>query len=121
MEGLIHRAFLHVDVLGPHVQEGHFDLVGPNGDIILPSEWESVVEPGWNITMHMWPMVETPIRGQVPPPPYSGARMVPPGVDPQGATASAIAVDAEPPRVKRKAGGSRALRWMVGTLSKSGK
>lgn len=66
MEDLIKQAFLHVDAIGPHVQEGHYDLVGPNGEIILPSVWERVVEPDWNITMHMWPMDKAPLRNQIP-------------------------------------------------------
>lgn len=65
MEELIKQAFLHVDVIGPHVQEGHYDLVGPNGEIILPSVWERVVEPDWSITMHMWPMDKVPLRGHM--------------------------------------------------------
>jgi hypothetical protein len=60
MEDLIRQAFLHVDVIGQHVAEGHYDLVGPNGDIILPQVWETVVEPDWTITMHMWPIPEKP-------------------------------------------------------------
>ncbi|XDG05960.1 hypothetical protein ABKA04_005575 [Annulohypoxylon sp. FPYF3050] len=36
MEELIKQAFLHVDIIGPHVQAGHYDLIGPNGEIILP-------------------------------------------------------------------------------------
>ncbi|KAM7185897.1 hypothetical protein V8F20_011601 [Naviculisporaceae sp. PSN 640] len=65
MEELIKQAFLHVEVIGPHVQEGHYDLVDQNGEIILPSVWEKVVEPDWSITMHMWPMDKTPpLRGQ---------------------------------------------------------
>lgn len=60
MEDLIRQAFLHVDIIGPHVAEGHYDLLGPNGDIILPRVWETVVEPDWTITMHMWPMPEPP-------------------------------------------------------------
>jgi len=67
MEDLIKQAFLHVDVIGPHVQEGHYDLLGPNGEIILPSVWEKVVEPDWAITMHMWPMDKNPLRGAPPP------------------------------------------------------
>ncbi len=63
MEELIKQAFLHVDVIGPHVQEGHYDLIGPNGEIILPSVWEKVVQPDWAITMHMWPMDKAPLRG----------------------------------------------------------
>lgn len=58
MEELIRQAFLHIEVIGPHVAEGHYDLVGPNGDIILPQVWETVIEPDWTITMHMWPIPE---------------------------------------------------------------
>jgi hypothetical protein len=66
MEELIKQAFLHVDLIGPHVQEGHYDLIGPNGEIILPSVWEKVIEPDWSVTMHMWPMDKIPLRGHVP-------------------------------------------------------
>ena len=66
MDELIKQAFLHVDVIGPHVQEGHYDLIGPNGEIILPTVWEKVVQPDWAITMHMWPMDKTPLRNQHP-------------------------------------------------------
>lgn len=60
MEELIKQAFLHVEVIGPHVAEGHYDLIGPNGEIILPQVWETMIEPDWAITMHMWPMPEPP-------------------------------------------------------------
>lgn len=60
MEDLIRQAFLHVEVIGPHVADGHYDLVGPNGEIILPQVWETMIEPDWAITMHMWPMPEPP-------------------------------------------------------------
>ncbi|KAL5350032.1 hypothetical protein ACLOAV_005068 [Pseudogymnoascus australis] len=68
MEDLIKQAFLHVDVIGPHVQDGHYDLIGPNGEIILPQVWETMIEPDWAITMHMWPMPEPP-KPEAPPPP----------------------------------------------------
>jgi len=55
---LIKQAFLHVDVIGQHVAEGHYDLIGPNNEIILPAVWETVIEPDWAITMHMWPIPE---------------------------------------------------------------
>ncbi|PMD42929.1 hypothetical protein L207DRAFT_382161, partial [Hyaloscypha variabilis F] len=45
MEELIKQAFLHIDVIGPHVAEGHYDLVNPDGEIILPQAWELSVEP----------------------------------------------------------------------------
>ncbi|KAJ6438680.1 kinetoplast-associated protein KAP [Purpureocillium lavendulum] len=63
MEELIKQAFLHVDVIGPHVQQGHYDLIGPNGEIILPSVWERVVQPDWSIKMTMWPVESRPQPG----------------------------------------------------------
>ncbi|KAK2768792.1 hypothetical protein FQN54_000648 [Arachnomyces sp. PD_36] len=75
MEELIRQAFLHVEVIGPHVAEGHYDLVGPNGDIILPQVWETVVEPDWTITMHMWPIPEKP-KDPEPPPPEDDAAVI---------------------------------------------
>lgn len=58
MEELIKQAFLHVEAIGPHVAKGHYDLIGPNGEIILPQVWETMVGPGCSVTMHMWPMPE---------------------------------------------------------------
>ncbi len=63
MEELIKQAFLHVEVIGPHVAEGHYDLIGPNGEIILPQVWETMIEPDWAITMHMWPIPEPKPQG----------------------------------------------------------
>ena len=63
MEELIRQAFLHVEGLGPHVAEGHYDLIGPNGEIILPRVWETTIEPDWSVSMHMWPMPEPPKPG----------------------------------------------------------
>jgi hypothetical protein len=97
MEDLIKQAFMQVDVLGPHVMEGHYDLIGPDGEIILPSVWEKVVQPDWAITMTMWPMDKMPPlhskmpggphmhgvpgkHGPMPPPP----RPMPQGMRPPG-------------------------------------
>lgn len=60
MENLIKQAFLHVDVIGGHVQEGHYDLMGPEGEIILPQVWDTMIKPDWEVSMHMWPIPETP-------------------------------------------------------------
>ncbi|CAK7211480.1 hypothetical protein SBRCBS47491_001140 [Sporothrix bragantina] len=84
MEELIKQAFVQVEAIGPHVQEGHYDLIGPNGEIILPSIWEKVVEPDWSVTMHMWPMDKTPpLRNGIP---MNGMHMhgIPPGAIPVG-------------------------------------
>jgi hypothetical protein len=71
MEALIHQAFLHVDVIGSHVHEGHYDLIGPDGEIILPQVWETMVKPDWSITMHMWPIASPP-KEKTPAPPPGG-------------------------------------------------
>lgn len=90
MEELIKQAFLHVDVIGPQVQVGYYDLIGPNGEIILPQVWEKVVEPDWQVTMEMWPMDRqaAPMGGR---PAGLGGHFMPggmsgrPGMPPQGA------------------------------------
>ena len=75
MEDLIRQAFLHVEIIGPHVAEGHYDLVGTNGEIILPQVWGTVIEPDMTITMHMWPMPEPP-KVEEAPPPEAGADVI---------------------------------------------
>ena len=52
---MIQQAFLHVDEFSDHVVNGRFDLVGPQGDIILPVAWDALVQPGWSVTMQMLP------------------------------------------------------------------
>lgn len=64
MEELIKQAFQSIEVIGPLVQRGMFDLIGPSGDIILPQVWDKVIEPDWQITMVMWPPAD---RGKFPP------------------------------------------------------
>lgn len=58
MENLIKQAFLHIDVIGEHVHQGHYDLMGPDGEIILPQVWDTMIQPDWEVSMHMWPMPE---------------------------------------------------------------
>ena len=58
MEELIREAFVHVDIIGPHIAEGHYDLIDSNGKIILPSAWEKNIKPDSTISMHLWPMPE---------------------------------------------------------------
>jgi hypothetical protein len=55
MKELIHQAFVHVAGLRAEVDAGHYDLLGPDGQVIYPPVWETVVEPGMKITMLMWP------------------------------------------------------------------
>jgi hypothetical protein len=60
MESLIKLAFLHIEVLGPHVIEGRYDLAGPDGKIILPQVRGVIIEPDSSITMHISPLPESP-------------------------------------------------------------
>ena len=69
MESLIKLAFLHVEVIGPHVIEGHYDPVSPDCRIIMPQVWEDVIEPDISITMHIWHLPESPPPPASPPPP----------------------------------------------------
>nr|KMM69756.1 hypothetical protein CPAG_06070 [Coccidioides posadasii RMSCC 3488] len=117
MEELIRQAFLHVDVIGQHVAEGHYDLV-----------WETVVEPDWTITMHMWPIPEKPKEPDPPPPPLPPPEPEEPAVLDVKPTAEDIVpeeADAEPlppPAVPKKPRpppipGAFAL-WMTGTRAR---
>jgi hypothetical protein len=73
MEDLIKQAFMHVDQFSQHVAEGHYDLIGPNGEIILPQVWENMIEPDWSVTMMMWPIPEKlPMPGPPPGHPLHG-------------------------------------------------
>ncbi|KAF5879024.1 putative tpr repeat protein oca3 protein [Botrytis fragariae] len=57
---LIKAAFLHVEIIGPHVSEGHYDIMNPAGEVILPQLWQDHVQPGWEISMSMWPIPGPP-------------------------------------------------------------
>jgi hypothetical protein len=67
MKGLIDQAFLHVDVIGPHVYYCRYDLVTEEGAIVLPQLWEATVKPGCTLKMHMWPLPAPPPRPRPPP------------------------------------------------------
>lgn len=99
MEDLIKQAFLNVDVIGPHVQEGHYDLIGPSGEIILPQAWEDVIEPDMAITMHMWPMPETNI---------SSNNNDDDGKSSRSASPTLVGMDGPPPSEPKKA-----RRWRL--------
>lgn len=62
MEGFIVQAFTNIEGFGPHVMNGHYDLEGPEGELIVKEIWRSTVQPGWQITMKMWPANSHPLR-----------------------------------------------------------
>ena len=58
MEELIQEAFIHINTIRPDVAEGRYDLVGPTGEIMSPHNWDSVIQPDWTVTMHMWSTIK---------------------------------------------------------------
>lgn len=55
MEELILRPIYLSDELNQHVKDGHYDLFGPDGEMISPQLWEERVQPDWTVRMRMWP------------------------------------------------------------------
>jgi hypothetical protein len=84
MKALIDQAFLHVNIIGSHVNEGHFDLINEDGKIILPDVFETMVSPGCKITQHMWPMPSPPNKRLVGGPPGPPGLPGPPPGRPRG-------------------------------------
>jgi hypothetical protein len=69
MESLISQAFAHVDELAEHVDKGHYDLLGPENEIIMPEFWDTAVEPGISIKMMLWEIKkEESTLEEIPPP-----------------------------------------------------
>ena len=56
MEQLLTHAFAHIDVVGEHVAQGHYDIIDPDGNIILPSLWDITVQPDWSVKQMLWPL-----------------------------------------------------------------
>ncbi|KAI9662253.1 MAG: hypothetical protein M1821_008419 [Bathelium mastoideum] len=132
MEDLICQAFQHVDVLGQHVLDGHYDLMGPSGEIVLPQVWHNVVEPDWSVTMHMWPLEElqskyppnevpkrTPSPPRPPPPPPLPLPWDPPPLipSPPSSPPPPLPILSQRPEKKER---DDLLRWMAGEGSSSG-
>ena len=57
---MIKETLLLVPNLNLRVADGEYDLFGPQEEILSPSNWESMIEPDWEITMRMWPNPERP-------------------------------------------------------------
>jgi hypothetical protein len=68
MSKLINQASEHIDALSPHVQSGHYDLIDPDGQIILPTLWDATVQPGCAVQQHLWPLPEGETEPKPPPP-----------------------------------------------------
>ena len=53
METLIKSAFLHSGQFSSRVEQGQYDLIGPDGNVILPEIWDMTVRPDITIEMIM--------------------------------------------------------------------
>jgi len=56
MEQKIKEALGQHDVLGLQILNGHYDVVGPTGSIIMPNCWRFIIEPGMDITLIILPV-----------------------------------------------------------------
>ncbi|OJD33617.1 kinetoplast-associated protein kap [Diplodia corticola] len=81
MEDLVKQAFAFDVSACQYVYRGQYDLIGPDGAIILPILWATTVQPGWTVTMqisrlglHTFDTSPSP-RQRVPPfrDPWTGA------------------------------------------------
>ena len=73
MEGLIIQAFAHIENLAHAVEDGRYDLLGPDKEVIMPDYWDQQVEPDMHVTMMLWPMPEKKDDDPEPvPPPLDG-------------------------------------------------
>ncbi|THW57432.1 hypothetical protein D6D20_07986 [Aureobasidium pullulans] len=59
MKTSVRRAFVNIEHIGPHVANGCYNLLSPDNEIILPSAWEMVIQPGWDIKMELWPLPDS--------------------------------------------------------------
>lgn len=59
MKTSVRRAFVNIEHIGSHVANGCYNLLSPDNEIILPSAWEMVIQPGWNIKMELWPLPDS--------------------------------------------------------------
>ncbi|RFN48803.1 hypothetical protein FIE12Z_6858 [Fusarium flagelliforme] len=56
MEQKIKEALGQHEVLGSQILNGHYDVVGPTGSIIMPNCWRFIIEPGMDITLIIPPI-----------------------------------------------------------------
>jgi len=59
MQKLLNRTFGTLDTID-HIEKGRYDLVCPNGDIILPLAWEHTIQPEWLVVMVLWTGLSNP-------------------------------------------------------------
>ena len=67
MSKLIQQSFAHRDASeGRDIIDGRYDLLGPDGGIVLQSLWESLVSTGWQVTMKLWEPTATGNNSKLP-------------------------------------------------------
>jgi hypothetical protein len=101
MEELIKIMFLHVEVIGPQVQAGHYDITDSKGNVVLPTLWKYSVKSTEEYSMSMWPMDD---RSKREAPGLLTSKMFPPPPPPppQGRPLRSGPPPPPPPAVTRK-------------------
>jgi hypothetical protein len=54
MEELLRQSFSVIESHRSRVNEGYYDLLGPNKEFISPEEWETMIKPGMVVSVHLW-------------------------------------------------------------------
>ncbi len=67
MEGLVRRRFTPDDAVGSKVYKREYDLLSPNGEIILSETWQLLIRPGWIVGMRLWTASQDEQRRTGPP------------------------------------------------------
>ena len=55
MEELIWQCDGNIPNVGDRMMEGQYYLLGPDGEMVMPQVWETMVKPEWHVTMQLWP------------------------------------------------------------------
>lgn len=70
MKSAINRIFLMYPEWQSQIAFQRYDLIAPQGQVVLPQHWEDLIKPNWNILMKLWPFPPgismTPIATPIP-------------------------------------------------------
>lgn len=79
------------------MNDGRYDIWNSAGEVILPQVWEDHVQPGWEISMHMWPMPT--VKPKLPPPaPSAPIHVIVDSLPGSPPPAPCVVIDSAPPR-----------------------
>ncbi|CZR67057.1 uncharacterized protein PAC_16956 [Phialocephala subalpina] len=80
-DDIMKHTFRGSDMTGKAVQQGLYQLLDQHGTIILPQKWQSIIQPGSSLKLHIWqgpvlskPLTPPPIRELSPSPQRTNRR-----------------------------------------------